>query len=568
MQTFARVPYIVAVTGHRDCDPGNHAEMESSLRAVLDTLVRDMPHTPIYLLSGLASGADQLAAEWALSWSKSQAPFENGGPRLGLVAVLPLPIGEYVRDFENDPSGEARLRKLLDLSQFRVTVVPDDEFAGDRDAAYARLGSFLTEQAQMLIAFWDGGRTLKRGGTYHVIQKCIRTDPGAADLDLEFHRRRHLLVAPTDVDVRIVPTKRLHAVSDAPVTLSSPKAFSDPGVEAPSDYRARLDRLNAVLLQGLPEDVRQGRQSAVVGRFAAVDSLASRMKRTFLRHVMAMSVISVVAILLFQLFNFMSTAGWAALGYLVLTGSLLVWFAILRHFSSIEWMFVYARGVAEAMRVQLTWVESGLSERVSDQYMSRRSIDVSVLRALVGASTIETLADGVRHSDGVDATPAKRWIEEQRNYMRSRIGGASSKSRAAGWVHTILRAIVRFHWLIVLATVGILCVIALFFGHPRHGSGGASEAEKLLPMGFLLIGTVLFLKSGLEYHDSAVLQREDIERFKRMLPVYDKAAEMLARATNDDERRLILGALGKEAIDENAEWFVKHTDALKLPTVG
>jgi len=49
---------------------------------------------------------------------------------------------------------------------------------------------------------------------------------------------------------------------------------------------------------------------------------------------------------------------------------------------------------------------------------------------------------------------------------------------------------------------------------------------------------------------------------------FDKAASMLAVAPCDAERRRILNALGKEAIDENAEWFVKHTDALKLPTVG
>jgi hypothetical protein len=43
---------------------------------------------------------------------------------------------------------------------------------------------------------------------------------------------------------------------------------------------------------------------------------------------------------------------------------------------------------------------------------------------------------------------------------------------------------------------------------------------------------------------------------------------LIGRASNDADRRRILTALGKEAIDENAEWFVKHTDALKLPTVG
>jgi hypothetical protein len=542
--------------------------MRTSFLAVLDALASEMPSTPIVLVSGLAAGADQLAAQWALEWAGSQPPLDDGAPRLSLVAALPLAKEDYAGDFVDDPEARTRLDALLGSAAFRITLDAGGEFSSDRDAAYVRLGSFIAEQSQMVVAFWDGVRTLKRGGTYHVIQKCLRTDPDAAPLDLEFHRRRHLLIAPTDVDVRVIRVRRRSGAA-AP---ASPPALDAAPTEAErerhADYRARLDRLNRVLLVGMPHGPAASAQDAVRQRFQAVDSLATRMKRVFLRHVSAMSVITVAAIGCFQVFNFMASDLWAAL-YLILTVSLVVWFLILRHFSSVEWVFVYARAISEAMRVQLAWNDSGVGDRVCDQYMSRRSFDVGVLRQMVTASSLETRADGVRAPHGpVLAGPAMSWVEGQRQYMAARIAGTPSKPFPVNVIQSMLRAVVRYHWFLIVGTAAVLWVIAWMGGRGGDGASGASDAQRLLPMGFLLIGSVLFLKSGLEYHDSAVLQREDIDRFRRMLPVYEKASAMLSVAPCDAERRRILNALGKEAIDENAEWFVKHTDALKLPTVG
>ena len=564
MPGSSAIPFVVGITGHRDCDPACHEAMRSALLRVLDGLVADMPATPIFVVSGLAAGADQLASEWALEWGRRQKLLPDGGSRVSLVVALPMPLDDYAADFLGDPPARAKLDALLAASAFTITIAAGVDGAHDREAAYANLGSFLAEQSQLLVAFWDGARTLKRGGTYHVIQKCVRNDPDAAALDSQFHRRRHLLVTPTDVDVRIIPVRRVGAEGSGILAGAIPAT-----ADAHADFRARLDRLNSELTSATTSEPVSGIHGVLARRFEVIDGVASRMKRSFLRHVTAISLVSVLAILCFQVFNFMSSVGWAALGYIALTAAAMAWFSVLRHYSSIEWVFVYARAIAEAMRVQLAWSESGMNERVSDLYMSRRSVDVGLLRRLVAAATIETFADGARRVDGaLNPAPARDWIDGQRRYMSSRIAGASTRMTPGGIPQSLLRAVVRFHAWIIVATVAVLCVAALVAGPSSDGSSGISEAGRLLPLGFLLIGCVLFVKSGIEYHDSAVLQREDIDRFRQMLPVYDRASSMLSAAQTDADRRRILSALGKEAIDENAEWFVKHTDALKLPTVG
>ncbi len=564
----ARIPYVVGITGHRDCDPACAGSMKAGFLALLGELAAAMPHSPILLLSGIAAGADQLAASWALEWAQSQPSLGDGTRRLSLVAVLPMPLQDYLADFASDPGGHAQVESLMSRAAFVVTLPSVGTEEIDRDASYSQLGSFLAEQSQMLIAFWDGNRTLKRGGTYHVIQKCVREDADAAALDMPFHRRRHLLVSPNEVDVRVVRVRRAEGgerVGGEP----RERAISIPPDEQDghADYRAHLDAINRRIKIRDGAAVASAPRNVVGRRFAAVDSMAGGMKRVFLRHVTALSVLSVIAVLCFQLFSFNNREGWAAISYVALTSAVLAWFLVLRHFSSVEWIFVYSRSVAEAMRVQLAWADSGVASRVSDQYMSRRSLDVGVLRRLVGAATIDTFADGVIRASAVNEAAARAWIDDQRGYMRTRINGSgNSRSVAAALssaVLSVVRFIVRIHWILVPVTVAVLAWLAI-----RGNAAGGITVERLLPLGAFLIGTILFLKSGVEYHDNTVLSREDIERFRRMLPVYDRASDLIGRASNDADRRRILTALGKEAIDENAEWFVKHTDALKLPTVG
>lgn len=83
------VPITVGITGHRDIPKDDKPKLA---KAVLGELVRmreEHPHSPLILLTGLAEGADRLAAKCAL-----QAGWQIG-------AFLPLPQVEYEKDFES-----------------------------------------------------------------------------------------------------------------------------------------------------------------------------------------------------------------------------------------------------------------------------------------------------------------------------------------------------------------------------------------------------------------------------------------------------------------------------------
>lgn len=109
------------------------------------------------LVSALAEGADQLAADAALaaSWA--------------LDVALPFPREVYEADFP-DPS--ARRRHLEQLSAARCVF----ELSGERlheQTAYEAVGRLVLEQSDILLAIWDGDPARGRGGTAQIVDEAV-----------------------------------------------------------------------------------------------------------------------------------------------------------------------------------------------------------------------------------------------------------------------------------------------------------------------------------------------------------------------------------------------------------
>ena len=90
------------------------------------------------------------------------------------------------------------------------------------------------------------------------------------------------------------------------------------------------------------------------------------------------------------------------------------------------------------------------------------------------------------------------------------------------------------------------------------------------------MGVFLFSGVALEYHANAVLHEEDLHRYEYLLPVYERAEKLLSDVLNMDAEASkkhkkiceIVKAMGKESLDEQTEWFIKHRNSLRAPSVG
>lgn len=147
---------VIGVTGHRKLE--DEAQAASGVREALKALRKALPelkHTPVVfsILSPLAEGADRLVAREAVQIEDAQ-----------LEVVLPLEKDDYLTDFKSAAS-KAEFERMLDRT-VRVKALPP---APTRNEAYERVGRYVVDHCDVLIALWNGQPAAGQGGTAEIV---------------------------------------------------------------------------------------------------------------------------------------------------------------------------------------------------------------------------------------------------------------------------------------------------------------------------------------------------------------------------------------------------------------
>jgi hypothetical protein len=108
----------------------------------------------VTLLSPLAEGADRLAVK---QWLRH--------PAVRLIALLPMPADDYMKDFGGQES-QREFQDLLQQAEEVITLPPCVE----RDQAYLNAGRYIVEQCDVLLAVWNGKAARGVGGTGDIVQ--------------------------------------------------------------------------------------------------------------------------------------------------------------------------------------------------------------------------------------------------------------------------------------------------------------------------------------------------------------------------------------------------------------
>ena len=160
----ARLPLIIGISGHRDLDAPGSARYRRHIAGLLKYLRSHYPCTPLRVISGLAAGADRLAAEVALD--------------AGCELLVPLPLDR--RDYERDfPDSVAEFRAILRrVARKNVFAAPNHGSArlrpaspaAYRESRYRDVGVYVATQSHILLALWDGLPGRSRVGTAAVVR--------------------------------------------------------------------------------------------------------------------------------------------------------------------------------------------------------------------------------------------------------------------------------------------------------------------------------------------------------------------------------------------------------------
>jgi len=560
------VPFVVAVTGHRDLRAQDEETLRHAVGGVLAEIRERMPSTPLLVMSGLAEGADQLAAEVAL---------EQGA---ALVAVLPMPLEIYKTTMS--PVAQQRFEELRTHAAVEIQLPlegrSEEELRSSeesRAACYEALAIFLARQAQALLALWDGRQSNKRGGTSSVVHYVLSGELEGDGGEQIGARCGVVYQVVTPRRSGEQPEKALSTVTLHCETKPSATPDETAPVEAATTTLAlleeNLERFNRTALRlpdpgakprsrllesgSVPLSDFQQRLETLYGEADAISVRANGWRKFFLAMIL---VVAIVGTLFYGIHGEMLENHvwlWFSFALFVVAALLLHRAARARH---IEARYLDARAFAEALRVQFFWNLAGVKQSVDLYFLVDRPSELDWIRYAL--KNVWLLQQGTREAA---IAPNRKvvlecWVKDQRDWYR---GKAERQTQS---VHR--RERVSRDALLIAVGWSILVPLSVMIPGPWHHLGPWKAFQPgnwvyqlfhvALAVPALIAGAYRLWIEQAGYEE----QSREYRSMEREFSIKAKALEanLNTAAVAED----VLLQLGVAALSENGRWLLLHRE--------
>lgn len=517
-----RLSLVVGVTGHRDIAADDEAPLRAAFGGILDRLSVECPHTPLLVLSGLASGADSLAAEEAIA------------RRIPIIACLPMPADEYEEDFS--PGQLERFRTLLAQCS-RVVVT-----SRTRDRGYVATGHFIAQYSQVVVAFWDGEASRGAGGTADIIEMRMTGNPKWSDIeDIPY------LPDAGPVDVIATPHERGPRI-EAPYEVRhlTPHGATSSSV---GDMLAHIDTYNADLAQ-IPMPMQGSELQSFMERTDAVTNRLQRKTGHFQILLLVIALLAAAAQIITHVPPFAKVIGLIAA---------FVAYKIARA-HDYENRYQDYRAVAEGLRVQIAWYYAGLGHRLADAaYLRMQEGELQWIRLTLRSFHL-LFCEGRTDADASHDNPICRgWIESQWEYYRGASGRELGLKKRLDRITKVCVLIGTAFAVVAALALGKSLPCALFAPLCRGGNPPQFDLlQNLLTVPIVLASLVGAVCAHYAEKQSLV---ENAHRYERMFKVFDRARRDLVAVKGDQHDSMqVIYQLGRAALIEHAEWLIMRRE--------
>ena len=549
--------FVIGVTGHRDPVKSDVIELKKSIVHAIAQVRNNFDDLPVRLVTGMAEGADTLAAEVALDMG------------LLVTAVLPMPRAFYQQDF----SGAAleRFNELLDnpnMDCFEIPLVEDNVGKtelnnDDRVIQYEMLMDFLVRRSNVLLALWDGKILSDRGGTSDVITTYLsgraqHQDPVMLPSgNIHFEDCGELAIwiktARASGPKSDSSSEASYLVSDASGAsfqemAAIPQTFMDRWQGFDTYAKDRFSQLaedQSVWPLAQHDGFGEGAQAQAINReFLRADQLAMANQKNSDALFKAFGLIAGAMGLLFLVYAKLSALKIYLGLYVVL---FVVGYLLFRLSSSRHWLGKHLsyRALAETMRVQYFLLVSGAGAGFSvRRVMSVTSVD--------RFQRFEWLPDAARCMEPVTfenhkPSPEKmqavhdHWIDDQSKYF-------SKKQHSLHHQHERLEVIKT--GLLLGSVLGALALILFKYELKKMGMGGFDGKTWLV----FLMGLLPLWLAIWELYQGKMATRELIWQYANQRRYFVAARDQMAACTSQDAKRRIVSDLAERALAEIYLW--------------
>ena len=567
------IPFVIGVTGHIDL--ASPEVIEVSLRDLFSEWGKEMPDTPLLLLSSLAEGADQLVVKTAVKVL---------GERVKWATVLPCKPDIYLNDFQT-PEAQQEFLALLNTSVHTLQAIPDTEEPLDREEGFCRAGKMIVAYSNMLVSIWDGLKAtnqagvLLRGGTGYVVQTALHgaLDDESTSLDpvrtipvLQVVAKRKTTKGSEWMDgvsdekrkqpqiFCHLPASGSEGVNNAVVACHREKtkwlykalntnrnhfgqvfqniqSFNRTILSVAPNYSAEtarsIDYLGLSSLENLPQSLKRD-----MNRFGICDVLANKKQDTYKHALHLMFAVSLLTGIMVQIYAGIRMSHLFLSLYLfgMLLAYLLYVFFKSRHLDRIYHDY---RAIAEALRVHIYWHVAGIKDSVAAYFLRKQRGELEWLRIALQNWQFLDFSENVT-AVGTVQQVQDTWIAGQLAYY------AKACKTCLHYSKQMSRAALAFYMLSLL-----LAAIFLFLGE---------KVQFLEKYESFWVGIGPFFLAFFGYYQNKTAWSEHAESYTHAGRIFWTAQERLKGSCSDLHRREVLRKLGQESLKEHSEWVLVH----------
>jgi hypothetical protein len=572
-QSAGSIPIVIAVAGHRFLDKAQGRQASVIIREYLLDLLERHPHSEIILLNGLAMGADLLVARIAVEL-----------PRVRLVAVLPMPLEEYRRDF-SDADQLQEFEKLLELAQYSFVLplecdgqVIDPRDPPQRSLCYRNLAIYLARYSHFAIALWDGEPSRGDGSTAELVSMVLTgtADPGGT---------RGSIQEPASAGpvIHISTARQGEKGGKVEVTTLYPNRDRDDEAEDRL-YRstlANIDLYNRDLatlqsriltssaesgnLLECPEELsNDNRMLLTRERFHCADCLAVHFKRLHSSALVWLLLLSGIGYTCLELYDEVFSAySW---GSIVLLGFPVALFLAWRRVArSRLWHVKYLnyRALAEGLRIQYYWDIAGISDEVHEFYLNKHQSELRWIRWAVRAwqLPLQASTEAIPAIERMSLDDRLRFVHRTWIFRQSRF--FASRAHARGLTISSLS-----RWRMLLFFCAVAGAVGLTILHGvLYSSGMPPEATATIQSRWILVIAMLFVIGGiLSHYAEKVSWSDEQQQYANSHDVFREGSRQIDRLLQEGDLpriQLLIREIGIEGLQENGDWVKLHK--LKSP---
>ncbi|MGH8117571.1 MAG: hypothetical protein ACREPJ_09740 [Rhodanobacteraceae bacterium] len=561
----ALTPLVVGVTSHRNLVASEVPGLRQEVRDFFAWLQQAFPGLPLWVLSPLAEGGDQLVAEEALA--------------VGARVIAPLPFARslYAGDF-TDAATRARFEALCAQADvIELPLLPGNTVesiarpGAARERQYTQAGVFTASHSHILLALWDGRPSHRVGGTAQIVRFHMdgiapggegARGPQRVTLETGDESLLYHIACSRQAEAGTVqpPAPPLTPLEAHWVTDDGPSAAA---AGMPPEFRRVFQRMQQFNRDAasLREDSGAGAAAAPGeapgaadpipgGRlFAAADALAIRCQR----HVLwAMRILYTLAVLMGLAYTYYSDTppdvpdqGNTIYVFVVLfaAGGALAWLVRRRQWHR---KYIDYRALAEGLRVQAYWRRAGIGTGESGafahaNFMQKQDVELGWIRHVMRAAEVAAATS----DSAVDLQGAIRdWVGEADGG-----GQLGYYARKAGQRHRTHARNERVAQVLLGGAVLLSALLAAL--HHWLDSNTATWMVGLM-------GALTFIAAGRESYAFHRADKELVKQYGYMRALFASARRQLDTTSDPDTRRAILQALGEAALAEHAQWALMH----------